>query len=179
MLRKIIAIDSSYANIVARQAEFRHFPVDEFRQIAIGSGGVDVIETLITVNEFPPEDDSPEAVATASQQSHGIRYALEMNGCRVIRCPAKKTHGGDVKQSDDQRLMITTLSTCLRLKPDFLLFVAADGDYAPMIWELRYEGIRTEVVANAGSLANDLKRAAYSVIDVDDIFNTINHQRTT
>lgn len=178
MLRKIIAIDSAYANIVARQSDFRHFPVDEFRQIAIGNGGVDVIETLITVNEFPPEDDSPEAIATASHQSHGIRYALEMKGCRVIRCPAKRTHDG-VKQSDDQRLMITTLSTCLRLKPDFLLFVAADGDYSPMIWELRYEGIRTEVVANAGSIANDLKRAAYSVIDVDDIFSTINHQRAT
>jgi len=122
-----------------------------------------------------PEDDSPEAVATAIHQLEQKRFALEMAGARVLVCPAKRSSNG-YKQSDDQRLMIATLSTCLRLRPDFLTFVGADGDYAPMLWELREAGVRSEVVANANALASDLRRVAYGVIDLAAVLTTIHQE---
>jgi predicted Zn-ribbon and HTH transcriptional regulator len=191
MLKKLIAIDNAYANMMARNADFDVFPVEEFRDLAIAgrhdsdshgegigvqSDGIDVIETLITLVKRVPENDSIEEIARVAEQVDRIQYALEMKGCRVIVCPAKRNQGG-YKQSDDSRLMIATLSICLKLRPDFLVFVAADGDYAPLLWELRNEGIRTEVVAVKTTLASDLQRAAYNVVDLQAVFETIKERR--
>ncbi len=173
MLRKLIAIDSAYANRVAKDNNFDYFPIEGFCDVVKGDGEVDVIETLITLIKRVPEDDSPEEIATVASQVERTQHALEMKGCRVIICPAKRSGNGEFKQSDDQRLMITTLSTCLKLRPDFLVFVGADGDYAPMVWELRNEGIRTEVAAGERHLASDLKRAAYSIVDLEEVFEKI------
>lgn len=76
--------------------------------------------------------------------------------------------------------MITTLSRCLKLQPDFLVFVAGDGDYAPMLWELRNEGIRTEVVADIQeSFARELERVAYNSIDLGQVLTEIKQDQTT
>ncbi len=173
MLKKLIAVDSAYAARVARDAGFANFPIREFRKLVSSGDGVDVIETLVTVIQFVPRDDSPEEFATVHQNVKRVSDFLENAGCRIILCPAKKTPDGGFKQSDDQRLMITTLSACLKLRPDFLVFLGADGDYAPMLWELRTEGIRTEVVAVPNTLASDLKRAAYSFVDLDEVFRSM------
>src|SRR5262249_44269411 len=81
------------------------------------------------------------------------------------------THDGRpaVKSSDDQVLMIRLALTCMRLKPDFLVLVAADGDFAPLVMGLREEGVRTEIVADADALANDLLRVALHWIDLRDL----------
>lgn len=173
MLRKLIAADMAYADRVAKQAGLRNFPIREFRDLVNRDDTVDVIETLVTVIKHVPRDDTAEEVATVATNVQRAKDFFESSGCRVIICPAKRTQDGGFKQSDDQRLMISTLSTCLRLRPDFLVFVGADGDYAPMLWELRSEGIRTEVVAVRNSLASDLQRASYSVVDLEEIFDTV------
>lgn len=105
-----------------------------------------------------------------------VQHALEESGARVIPAPAKRQPDGGFKQSDDQRLVIATLSAALRLRPDFLVLAAADGDFAPMVWALRDAGIRTEVLARPQMLASDLRRAAYSVIDIDNALNQIGGQ---
>jgi hypothetical protein len=173
VIRKLIAADMAYAYRVAKQAGFPNFPIREFRELVNRDDTVDVIETLVTVIKHVPRDDTPEEIATVATNVQRAKDFFESSGCRAIICPAKRTQDGGFKQSDDQRLMISTLSTCLRLRPDFLVFVGADGDYAPMLWELRSEGIRTEVVAVRTTLASDLQRASYSVVDLEEIFDTL------
>lgn len=176
VLRKVLAIDAQYAERIARDLDLPYFPVRGLRELMSRDGGVDVIETLYPVIQRVPEDDSPEAVATVIHQVEQKRFALEMAGARVLICPAKRSGANGFKQSDDQRLMITTLATCLRLRPDFLTFVAADGDYAPMLWELREAGVRSEIVASPASLASDLRRVAYGVIDLEPVLTTIREE---
>ena len=118
-------------------------------------------------------DDNPEAIAANQNGFTRKQHALEEAGARVIRAPAKRAPDGGFKQSDDQRLVIATLSLALRLRPDFVVLAAADGDFAPMVWELRNEGIRTEVLARPQMLASDLRRAAYSIIDLDEVLNRV------
>jgi len=173
MVRKLISIDMAYAGRMAKQAGLPNFPICRFRDLVNRDDTVDVIETFVTIIKHVPRDDTPEEIATVATNVQRAKDFFESNGCRAIICPAKRTQDGGFKQSDDQRLMITTLSTCLRLRPDFLVFVGADGDYAPMLWELRSEGIRTEVVAVRTTLASDLQRASYSVVDLEGIFATI------
>lgn len=169
MLRKIIAIDHAYAARVASELGFDHFPAKRFRELVAAGDDVDVLETLITIVKRVPVNGTPEEIATIATKLEHIAHALECAGCRVILCPAKPTPGGGFKQSDDARLMVATLALCYRLRPDFLTLVAADGDFAPLIWELRAEGIRTEVVATHTALASDLRRACFNVIDLEDL----------
>jgi hypothetical protein len=178
MITKIIAIDGVYASIAAEHAGLPHFPVRAIRDIVAGGEDVDVLEMFCTVVKKVPENDTPEAVATESTRVMRFQHMLEYQGCNVLVCPDKRGPDGP-KHSDDQRLMITTLSTCLRLRPDFLVFIGADGDYAPMLWELRREGIRTEVVATIKCLANDLKRVAHNVVSLDELFERIKREGHT
>lgn len=177
-LRKLLAIDLIPAEWVARDRHgFEHFPLQQFIEFC-SKDGVDIIETLVTLQRRVPENDKPEAVAQVSQQFEKKRYALEMSGGKVIECPAKRSESrsSGFKQSDDQRLMIKTLILSMKLKPDFLLLLAADGDYAPMVEALREEGVRTEVIASDDMLANDLKRCAVKVIDLDYILGSIKEE---
>jgi uncharacterized LabA/DUF88 family protein len=171
MIRKIFAVDLTPCDIVARERGAHFFPVQAVRELIAGDD-VDVLETLVTLVERVAEDN-PEAIASNKMNFTRKQHALEEAGARVIRAPAKRMPDGGFKQSDDQRLIIATLSLALRLRPEFVVLAAADGDFAPMVWELRNEGIRTEVLARPQMLASDLRRAAYSVIDIDDVLNTI------
>ena len=172
-VRKILAIDGQNAEHAARDAGLHHFPLGGFLQLMVSEGGSDVIETLYTMQKRVPEDDSAEAVANVSEQIERKRYALEMLGAKTIVCPAKRMQSGGFKQSDDQLLQIKTLSICLRLKPDILTLVSGDDDHAPLVWELREHGIRTEVVAAEDTLGSQLRRACYSKIDLNQVFQKL------
>lgn len=171
MIKKIFAIDLTPCEMVARDRGHHYFPVQAMRTLIAGDG-VDLIETVVTLVERV-SDDNPESIATNHVNFIRKQHALEDAGARVIRAPAKRLPDGGFKQSDDQRLMIATLSLALRLRPDFLVLAAADGDFAPVVWELRDVGIRTEVLARPQMLASDLRRAAYSVIDLDEALNRV------
>lgn len=171
MIKKLLAIDLTPCDIVARELGHPHFPVQAMRELIAGDG-VDLIETLVTLVERVA-DDTPESIAANKVNFTRIQHALEEAGARVIPAPAKRQPDGTFKQSDDQRLVIATLSSALRLRPDFVVLAAADGDFAPMVWALRDAGIRTEIMARPQMLASDLRRAAYSVIDLDTALNQI------
>ena len=171
MIKKLLAIDLTPCDIVARDLGHPHFPVKEIRELIAGDG-VDLIETVVTLVERVP-DETPESIAANKVNFTRIQHALEEAGARVIPAPAKRQPDGGFKQSDDQRLVIATLSYALRLRPDFVVLAAADGDFAPMVLALREAGIRTEILARAQMLASDLRRAAFSVIDLDNVLNQI------
>jgi len=76
-------------------------------------------------------------------------------------------------------LMIRTLIMAMKLRPDFVILVASDGDYAPVVEALRDEGIRTEVVASVHLLVNDLRRHAVKVIDLDNMLEGIHAQHAS
>jgi uncharacterized LabA/DUF88 family protein len=175
MIKKILAIDLTPCEIVARERGLQFFPIQTVRDLVAGEG-VDLIETLVTLVERVPEDN-PESIAANKQNFTRKQHAMEDAGARVVAAPAKRLPDGSFKQSDDQRLVIATLSLALRLRPDFLVLAAADGDFAPMVWELRNEGIRTEVMARPQMLASDLRRAAYSVIDLDAVLQQVGGNR--
>ncbi len=177
-IRKLVAVDLVPAELCAKRNGFAFFPLREFLDWCRGDS-VDVIEALVTLQRRVPDSDSPESLAQIAQQFESKRYALEMSGARIIESPAKRSHNSvsGFKQSDDQRLMIRTLTLAMKLRPDFLVLVAADGDYAPMVEALRDEGIRTEVAAAAEMLASDLRRNAVRVLDLEAILEELKRRR--
>lgn len=168
---KLVGVDWSNLKYTIKSTG-RRMPRWESFEYELKDIGVDILETVIAIQQRVPEDDSSEAIASVALQTRNLTTALQRStAARVIVCPAKRKPEGDFKQSDDQRLMITTLSLCLRLKPDFLTLFAADGDYAPMVWELRENGIRTEVVGM--NIAGELAEAAYHTVDLGHLLDRI------
>lgn len=171
-----MAVDLIPCEKRAREKGYPYFPLKQLREMLAGEG-VDIIETLVTLQERVPFDDSPEEIAKNHTDRESKKFALQMSGARIIDCPAKRSPSSPsgFKQSDDQRLMLTTLTLALKLKPDFVLLFAADGDFAPMVEMLRAEGIRTEVVAAHDMLASELKCQAANIIDYDSLLDAIPH----
>lgn len=176
-VRKVIALDVQYANRVARSMGFRHFPAANFTH-SIVVNGADILDGVAAIPVFPAEENG-EKDAARVQATQRCQHSLQDAGFRTLLAPAKCTpelrpDGRPVlKHSDDQYLMINVLLTCMRLRPQFVVLVAGDGDYAPLVWALREEGMRTEVVADPYSLAADLRRAAYSSTSLRDILRAI------
>ena len=66
---------------------------------------------------------------------------------------------------------------CCRAGIIFPSCSAGADDLAPVVGELRDNGIRTEVVAASDMLGSQLKRASYSVVDLHEVFETIHEAR--
>lgn len=168
-MKLIAGVDAQFARISLKRAGFGGpVPYRDFVDF-LEQDGDEVIEIFAPAVRLPPFSSSEADIGKS--YSGFLRYAdgLRQQGVNVIEAPAKRA-GDGVKHSDDQRLMIKLALTCMRLKPDFLILVAADGDYAPLVWGLREEGIRTKLITDPSSLAPELKAAAYST---SNIFNIV------
>lgn len=172
MIRKLIAIDLQPMERRARELGFDYFPLKEIRETYVAQG-VDVLDMLVTLPIYQPEDDSDEAAGLQRKRFESKRFALQKNGARVIECPTKRSccTASGIKHSDDQRLMLETFFLAIKIRPDYVVLFAADGDYAPLVEMLRREGIRTEVVASASMLANDLACHSVRVVDFDEVLS--------
>lgn len=173
-MKVLIAIDSQFAEHAVRDCGHARFPYAEYMTMQRNIPDRDVIEAYATLIEWAPDgtQSNDDAASSLKRRSDFLEYS----GYRVVRCPAKRTPNGGFKHSDDPRLQVTTLVAALKLRPDFVSLVAADGDFAPMVEALRAEGIRTEVVATATTLASDLKRAAYTTVHLDEVIERITEE---
>lgn len=172
MITRILGIDLAYANRKAQELGFPYFPCRAVRDVVAGEAD-QLLDTIVALHRRPPESDNPEEVAQISQTHIRVTHGLEEQGCRVITAPAKKTRqgadGNGIKRSDDQVLMIELALVCMKIRPTFLTLCAADGDFAPLVAGLRREGVRTEIIADHDSLAADLRRVAYAVVDLREL----------
>lgn len=174
-MQNIIGVDSQFVyHTLKRPGQKTEFPYLKLRDL-VEEGGNHVLEIFAPVIRMTPLNESAEAIAKSSLDFHNVRRALEAQGVNVIEAPSKPS-GYGVKHSDDQRLMIRLALSCTRLKPDFLVLVAADGDYAPLVWGLREEGIRTKLISDPGSLAHELRSAVYSVSSLFNVMKTLGYE---
>lgn len=172
-MKIIIGVDSQFVHHALKNAGFStNFPYLRFRDFIEGDND-EVLDMFAPVIRFPAVNNS---VSEALEKFDAVSRALAFQGVSVIEAPARQS-GGGVKHSDDQRLMIRLCLACTRLRPDFLVLVAADGDYAPLIRGLREEGIRTKLVTDTDSVSPELRAAAYSISDVFNILERIEGPR--
>ena len=178
-MKIIIGVDTQfvYHSMKSVDPDHTRFPFRKFQDFIAGDQD-EVIEMFAPVIRFPPQSTASDDVALANSSFSKMCFALQEQGVNVIEAPAKLIRQTlEVKHSDDQRLMIKLALICARLKPDFLVLVAADGDYAPLIWGLREEGIRTKLITDSIILSSELRNAAYSVSDLYNVLNQINGNR--
>jgi uncharacterized LabA/DUF88 family protein len=97
---------------------------------------------------------------------------LRSNGFLVVTKDGAPAEEGHYKANVDVMMAIDALELSIEMRPDVVILVTGDADFAYLAIKLRRHGIRVEVASVAANLGNLLKSAANDVIDLAALFRT-------
>src|SRR3989440_5946192 len=97
---------------------------------------------------------------------------LRSNGFMVVTKDGSPTEEGRYKANVDVMMAIDALELSVEMRPDVVILVTGDADFAYLATKLRRRGIRVEVASVAQNLGTILKSTANEVIDLAPLFRT-------
>jgi uncharacterized LabA/DUF88 family protein len=97
---------------------------------------------------------------------------LRSNGFMVVTKEGSPAEEGRYKANVDVMMAIDALELSVEMRPDVVILVTGDADFAYLAVKLRRRGIRVEVASVAQNLGNILKSTANAVIDLAGLFRT-------
>src|SRR6266545_1608155 len=97
---------------------------------------------------------------------------LRSNGFMVVTKDGSPAEEGRYKANVDVMMAIDALELSVEMRPDVVILVTGDADFAYLAIKLRRRGIRVEVASVAQNLGNILKSTANEVIDLAPLFRT-------
>ena len=130
--------------------------------------GRDLIEMVVYAG-LPP---ATPAWQEERDKKNKFVHWLRSNGFLVVTkdgSPAEERH---YKANVDVMMAIDALELSIEMRPDLVILVTGDADFAYLVIKLRRHGIRVEVASVAANLGNTLRTAANDVIDLAPLFRT-------
>src|SRR5947209_9339002 len=103
---------------------------------------------------------------------------LRSNGFLVVTKDGAPAEEGHYKANVDVMMAIDALELSIEMRPDVVILVTGDADFAYLAIKLRRHGIRVEVASVAANLGNILRSAANDVIDLAPLFRTFEIMNT-
>jgi uncharacterized LabA/DUF88 family protein len=97
---------------------------------------------------------------------------LRSNGFMVVTKDGAPAEEGHYKANVDVMMAIDALELSIEMRPDVVILVTGDADFAYLATKLRRHAIRVEVASAAGNLGNILRSAANDVVDLAPLFRT-------
>jgi uncharacterized LabA/DUF88 family protein len=97
---------------------------------------------------------------------------LRSNGFMVVTKDGAPAEEGHYKANVDVMMAIDALELSIEIRPDVVILVTGDADFAYLAIKLRRHGIRVEVASVAANLGHILRSAASDVIDLGPLFRT-------
>ena len=97
---------------------------------------------------------------------------LRANGFLVMTKDGSPTEERHYKANVDVLMAIDAVELSTEMRPDVVVLVTGDADFAHLALQLRRRGIRVEVAATAQTLGSGLKGAANEVIDLVPLLET-------
>jgi uncharacterized LabA/DUF88 family protein len=97
---------------------------------------------------------------------------LRSNGFMVVTKDGSPAEEGHYKANVDVMMAIDAVELSIEMRPDVVILVTGDADFAYLATKLRRHGIRVEVASVAANLGNTLRSAASEVIDLAPLFRT-------
>jgi uncharacterized LabA/DUF88 family protein len=138
------------------------------------STGRDLIEMVVYAG-LPP------AIPTWQDErdkKNKFVHWLRSNGFMVVTKDGAPAEEGHYKANVDVMMAIDALELSIEMRPDVVILVTGDADFAYLAIKLRRHGIRVEVASVAANLGNMLKSAANNVIDLAPLFRTFEIMNT-
>ena len=99
-------------------------------------------------------------------------YWLRSKGFMVVTKDGAPAEEGHYKANVDVMMAIDALELSVEMRPDIVILVTGDADFAYLATKLRQRGIRVEVASVTQNLGGVLKSAANGVIDLAPWFRT-------
>jgi uncharacterized LabA/DUF88 family protein len=103
---------------------------------------------------------------------------LRSNGFMVVTKDGAPAEEGHYKANVDVMMAIDALELSIEMRPDVVILVTGDADFAYLAIKLRRHGIRVEVASVGANLGNILRSAANDVIDLAPLFRTFEIMNT-
>ncbi len=97
---------------------------------------------------------------------------LRSNGFLAVTKDGSPAEEGHYKANMDVMMAIDAVELSAEMRPDVIILVTGDADFAYLALQLRRRGIRVEVASVAQNLGSALKAAANEVIDLAPLFAT-------
>jgi len=117
----------------------------------------------------------PPAIATWQEErdrKNKFIHWLRSNGFMVVTKDGAPAEEGHYKANVDVMMAIDALELSIEMRPDVVILVTGDADFAYLATKLRRHGIRVEVASVAANLGHMLRSAANEVIDLAQLFRT-------
>jgi uncharacterized LabA/DUF88 family protein len=141
----------------------------KLREFLAGSGtGRELIEMVVYAG-LPP------AIPTWQEErdkKNKFVHWLRSNGFMVVTKDGAPAEEGHYKANVDVMMAIDALELSVEMRPDVVILVTGDADFAYLAIKLRRRGIRVEVASVAQNLGQILRSAANDVIDLAPLFGT-------
>ena len=161
-LRLLVLVDESNVGSSVRTAG-RGLDWLKLRDFLAGPNtGRDLIEMVVYAG-LPP------AIPTWQEErdkKNKFVHWLRSNGFMVVTKDGAPAEEGHYKANVDVMMAIDALELSIEMRPDVVILVTGDADFAYLAIKLRRHGIRVEVASVAANLGNLLKSAANDVIDL-------------
>jgi hypothetical protein len=173
-MRTLVFVDEANFQKSAYNAGFRPDLV-ALRDYLRDGGRRELIEMVVYIG-LPPErraDDMPENWQRAYNTKHRLRHALENHGIMVVAWRGKQLFGYDPPRfaaNIDMLMAMDALEFSLEARPDTVVLVTGDGDFAYLANKLRRRGIRVEAASHPNAMSADLRRAVHQSIDLSHFF---------
>ena len=104
-------------------------------------------------------------------------FWLRSNGFLVVVKDGSPAEAGHYKANADVLMAIDAVELSIEMRPDIVVLVTGDGDFAHLALQLRRRGIRVEVASVAQFLGATLKAAANAIIDLAPLFESFEAMR--
>jgi len=134
----------------------------------------ELIEMVIYVGLPPP---LPEWQIERDKKNKFLHW-LRSNGFLVVVKEGSPGDGKHYKANVDVLMAIDAVELSVEIRPEVVVLVTGDADFAHLALQLRRRGIRVEVAATAQTLGTGLKGAANRVIDLVPLFETFEQMKT-
>ena len=166
--RVLVLVDESNVGSSVRTAG-RGLDWLKLRDFLAGpNSGRDLIEMVVYAG-LPP------AIPTWQDErdrKNKFVHWLRSNGFMVVTKDGAPAEEGHYKANVDVMMAIDALELSIEMRPDVVILVTGDADFAYLATKLRRHAIRVEVASVAGNLGNILRSAANDVIDLAPLFRT-------
>src|SRR6266480_4038766 len=130
--------------------------------------GRDLIEMVVYAG-LPP---ATPAWQEERDKKNKFVHWLRSNGFLVVTKDGSPAEEGHYKANVDVIMAIDALELSIEMRPDLVILVTGDADFAYLVIKLRRHGIRVEVASVAANLGNILRTDANDVIDLSGLFRT-------
>src|SRR5436189_3555986 len=167
-LRLYVLVDESNVGSSVRAAG-RGLDWLKLRDFLAGpNSGRDLIEMVVYAG-LPP------AIPTWQDErdkKNKFVHWLRSNGFMVVTKDGAPAEEGHYKANVDVMMAIDALELSIEMRPEVVILVTGDADFAYLATKLRRHGIRVEVASVSANLGNILRSAANDVIDLAPLFRT-------